>query len=141
MGWRLGFLGNSAPYPADVNLIVQISILFLLFAGAYLAKVSEFKLHGRFMISLIAIQFGAVFLWMVPSLIINLGALGSGGVGTAVTLLHVFAGTFALALVVAAATHWMENQLKWTMRVAFSAWVLVAILGIAFYAHYYLSII
>lgn len=137
----MGFFGNSAPYAADLNLAVQIAVLGLLLVGVSLAKASEFKIHGRFMISLIAIQFGAVFLWMAPSLIINLGALGSGGVGTGITLLHVFAGTLALALVVAAATHWVENQLKWTMRVAFSAWVLVAILGIAFYAHYYLGII
>ena len=137
----MGFFGNSAPYAADLNLAVQIAVLGLLLVGMSLAKASEFKIHGRFMMLLIAIQFGAVFLWMAPSLIINLGALGSGGVGTGITLLHVFAGTLALALVVAASTHWVENQLKWTMRVAFSAWVLVAILGIAFYAHYYLNII
>jgi len=137
----LGFLGNSAPYEADLNLVAQIFVLGLLFIGASLAKASEFKLHARIMISAIAIQFGAVFLWMVPPLIRNLGALGSGGTGTAITLLHVYFGTYALALTIAAVVHWKEIQLKWTMRAAFSAWLLVAILGIAFYAHYYLGIL
>lgn len=137
----MGLLGNSAPYPADVNLIVQLVVLGLLLGGASLAKVSAFKIHGRLMMSAIVIQFGAVFMWMVPSLIRNLGALGSGGVGTAITLLHVFAGTCAFALTIAAAAHWAVIQLRWTMRLAFSAWFLVAILGIAFYAHYYLGIL
>jgi len=78
---------------------------------------------------------------MLPSLIRNLGALGSGGAGTAITLLHVYFGIYAFALAIAAAVHWKEIQLKWTMRAAFTAWLLVAILGIAFYAHYYLGIL
>ena len=111
-------------------------------AGASLAKVSEFKLHGRLMLSAIAFQFGAVFLWMLPSLIRNIGALGSGGVGPAITLSHVYFGAYALCLAIAAARHWkLEMELKWTMRLIFSAWFLVAILGILFYVHYYLGIL
>jgi hypothetical protein len=92
-------------------------------AGASLAKVSEFKLHGRLMLSAIAFQFGAVFLWMLPSLIRNIGALGSGGVGPAITLSHVYFGAYALCLAIAAARHWkLEMELKWTMRLIFSAW-------------------
>jgi len=58
----LGFLGTSAPYEADLNLVAQVFVLGLLLIGASLAKASEFRLHGRIMISAIAIQFGAVFL-------------------------------------------------------------------------------
>ena len=138
----MGFLGNNAPYPADLNLIAQIIVLGLLLAGASLARVSEFKLHGRLMLSAIVFQFGAVFLWMVPSLITNIGALGSGGEGTAITLAHVYFGIFALCLAIAAARHWeLERALKWTMRLILSAWFLVAILGILFYVHYYVGII
>ena len=136
----MGFLGNSAADAADLNLILQLGILFLLLTGALLAKVSLFKAHGRFMISLIVFQFGAVFIWMLPSFLRNLGALGSSGIGTGVTLLHVFAGSFAFVPAISAAAHWTESQLKRTMRLAISAWFLVAILGIAFYAHYYLGI-
>lgn len=35
----------------------------------------------------------------------------------------------------------LEMELKWTMRLIFSAWFLIAVLGILFYAHYYLGII
>ena len=137
----MGFLGNVAPDAADLNLLAQLSVLFLLLVGVLLAKISLFKVHGRFMIALIAFQFFAVFVWMLPSLLRNLGALGSGGTGTGITLFHVFAGSIAFAFVIAAAAHFTNVQLKWTMRLALSAWFLVIILGIAFYAHYYLGII
>ena len=138
----MGFLGNSAPFQADLNLIAQIVVLALLLAGASLARFSEFKLHGSLMLSAIAFQFGAVFLWMLPSLIRNIGALGSGGAGTAITLAHVYFAAYALCLAIAAARHWkLEMELKWTMRLIFSAWFLVAILGILFYVHYYLGIL
>ena len=100
MRQRLGFLGNSAPYQADLNLIAQIVVLALPLAGASLARVSEFKLHGRLMLSAIAFQFGAVFLWMLPSLVRNIGALGSGGVGPAITLSHMYFGAYALCLAI-----------------------------------------
>jgi hypothetical protein len=89
-----------------LNLVAQTVVLGLLLAGAYLAKISEFKIHGRLMISATAFQFGAVFLWMLPSLLRNLGALGSGGVGTAITLSHFLFGIYTLALTIAAAAHW-----------------------------------
>lgn len=137
----MGFISSIAPLSADLNLLAQIIVLGLLLAGAILAKSSEFKIHGWIMISAIAFQFVAVFLWMLPSLILNLGALGSGGVGTAITLMHFLLGTFTLALTLAAAFHLrLERELKWTMRLAFSAWLLVVMLGILFYAHYYLSV-
>jgi uncharacterized membrane protein YozB (DUF420 family) len=137
----LGFISSIAPFSADLNFLAQIIVLGLLLAGAILAKSSEFKIHGWIMISAIAFQFVAVFSWMLPSLILNFGALGSGGVGTAITLAHFIFGTFTLVLALAAAFHLrLERELKWTMRLAFSAWLLVAILGILFYAHYYLSV-
>jgi len=138
---QLGFLTSASPFAADLNLLAQIIVLGILLAGAVMAKSSEFKIHGRIMIAAMVFQFVAVFSWMLPSLIINFGALGSGGVGTAITLAHFFFGTFTLALTVSAAFHWkLEKELKWTMRLAFSAWLLVALLGILFYAHYYLGI-
>jgi hypothetical protein len=138
----LVFIASNSPFAADLNLIAQLVVLALLLAGAILAKSSEFKIHGRVMIAAIFFQFAAVFSWMLPSLIINLGALGSGGVGTAITMMHFLSGTFTFALAAAAAFHLkLERELKWTMRLAFSAWVLVAILGILFFAHYYLNLI
>jgi uncharacterized membrane protein YozB (DUF420 family) len=138
----LGFLGNSAPYPADLNLVAQIVVLSLLLAGASLARVSEFRLHGRLMLTAIGFQFVAVFSWMLPSLLRNIGALSSGGTGPTITLVHVYFGAYALCFAIAAARHWkLEKELKWTMRLIFSAWVLVAILGILFYVHYYLGIL
>jgi hypothetical protein len=125
-----------------LNVIAQIVVLGLLLAGASLARVSEFKLHGRLMLSAIGFQFVAVFSWMLPSVLRNIGALASGGVGPAITLMHVYFGAYALCFAIAAARHWkLEKELKWTMRLIFSAWILVAILGMLFYVHYYLGLL
>jgi hypothetical protein len=138
----LGFLENSVPYPADVNPIAQIVALSLLLIGAYFTIIPRFRIHGRVMMSAILIELGTFTLWMAPFLIVNFGALGSGGICPAITVLHVFAGIAATTLAISAAAHWaaISPQLKWTMRAAFLAWVVTAVLGISFYAHYYLHI-
>lgn len=136
----LAFLGSQAPYAADLNLIVQTITLCLLLAGAYLARRARPKLHGRLMKSAVIIQFGALILWMGPSLLLNIGAFSSLGSGPLITVLHALGGIFTLALAVSAIYHRRIGplQLKWTMRSTFCVWALAAILGISFYAYYYL---
>lgn len=137
---RLSFLGNSAPYAADLNLIVQIAVLSLLLAGVYFVRASKLKTHDRLMKSAVIIQFGALILWMAPSLLLNIGALRASTLGPVITALHVLGGVLALALAISAIGHRTIGplQLKWTMWSTFSVWTSTAILGIAFYAYYYL---
>lgn len=136
----LAFLGSQVPYAADLNLIAQAVTIFLLVAGAFLARTARLRLHARLMRLAIMIQIGALILWMGPSLLLNIGAFGSLGFGPFITALHVLSGVLALMLAISAAYHRRIGswQLKWTMRSAFFLWVLAVIIGISFYAYYYL---
>ena len=136
----MGFLGNHAPYPADINLIAQMAAYSLLLAGAYLARASRLRAHNLFMKAAIVVQFGALIFWMGPSLFVNIGAFRVFGAGPFITALHVFGGLSAVALAITAARHRTLGtlQLRWTMRATFLAWTLTVILGLAFYAYYYL---
>ena len=136
---RLGFLGNQASNAADLNLIVQIVTLLLLLVGAYFARTGRRKDHGRLMRSALVIQFGALILWMGPSLVLNIGALTRFTFGPVVTVFHAFGGILALALAISASYHRRIGslQLKWTMRSTFAVWASAAILGIGFYVYYY----
>ena len=136
----MGFLGNHAPYAADLNLLLQIIVLSMLLAGAYFARASKLKTHSRIMKSALIIQLSALILWMGPSLVLNIEAFGSFTSGPVITTLHALGGVLALALAITASYHRRIGslQLKWTMRSAFIVWISTAVLGIGFYAYYYL---
>jgi hypothetical protein len=135
----LGFLGNQAPYAADLNLVAQIVVLCMLLAGVYFVRTSKLRTHSRLAKLAVLVQFGALVLWMGPSLVLNIRALRSFGPGSVITALHVLAGIFALALAISAIYHRRIGslQLKWTMRSAFMLWTSTALLGIGLYAYYY----
>jgi len=90
--------------------------------------------------SAIIIESGALIIWMGPSLILNIEGLRSFTPGVLVTVLHAFGGVFALILAISAVYHRTLGslQLKWTMWLTFLVWALTAVLGISFYAYYYL---
>ena len=136
----MGFLGNHAPYAADLNLVAQIVVLSMLLAGVYFVRASKLKTHSRIMKSALIIQLSALILWMGPSLVLNIEAFGSFTSGPVITALHALGGVLALALAISASYHRKIGslQLKWTMRSAFIVWISTAVLGIGFYAYYYL---
>jgi hypothetical protein len=90
--------------------------------------------------SAVITQLGALILWMGPSLVLNIEAFRSFTAGPIITALHVLGGISALALAISASYHRAIGslQLKWTMRSAFIVWTLTVVLGIGFYAYYYL---
>jgi len=136
----LGFLGNTAPNAADVNLIAQLTALFVLLIGAYFARRAKFRAHGLLMEMAIAIQLGAIALWMIPSLLINIGAFGTLGFGPLITVWHIFAGFLALTLAMNAIFHkeLFSSQLRTTMRSTFLIWTSAILLGTGFYTYYYI---
>jgi uncharacterized membrane protein YozB (DUF420 family) len=136
----LGFFGGHAPYAADLNVIAQAISFCLLFAGVYFIRAGKLKTHSRLMKSAIIIEFGALIIWMGPSLLLNIEAFRTFTPGTLVTALHAFGGVSALTLAICAAYHKRLGsfQLKWTMLSTFLVWALAALLGISFYVYYYL---
>jgi len=137
----LSFLRGPAPGAADANLIIQIVTLCLLSAGAYYARASRFKTHNLLMKSVMIIQFGTLISWMGPSLVLNIGALGTFGSGPLITVLHAFSGLSALAFAVSAAFHRpiISPKLGQTMRATFVIWAVSALFGFIFYVYYYLA--
>lgn len=136
----MGLLGTNAPLAADVNLIVQIIALSLLLVGFYFVRKRKLRRHSRLMKTAIIAQFGALIVWMGPSLILNIGAFASLGFGQLVTGLHAVGGAIALTLAIGAAFHrsLISRRLRHTMRATFIVWGFAAVLGIAFYVYYYL---
>jgi uncharacterized membrane protein YozB (DUF420 family) len=136
----LGFFGGRAPYAADLNLIVQAISFCLLSAGVYFVRAGKLNTHSRIMKSAIIIEFGALIIWMGPSLLLNIEAFRTFTSGTLVTALHALCGVSALTLAIGAAYHKRLGsfQLKWTMLLTFLVWALAAVLGISFYVYYYL---
>lgn len=137
----MSFLGSQAPNAADLNVIAQAISFCLLLAGVYFVKAAKLKTHSRLMKSAIIIEFGALIIWMGPSLLVNIEALRTFTPGTLVTVLHAFSGVIALILAISAVYHRTLGsfQLKWTMWSTFLVWALTAVLGISFYAYYYLA--
>ncbi len=137
---RLGFLGSQAPHIADFNMIAQLLAFCLLLTGVYFAREAKLKTHGRLMKSAIFVELGALVIWMGPSLFLNIGVFRTFTLGTVVTALHVFGGVLGVVLAISAVYHKTVGsfQLRWTMWSTLLVWAFTAVLGISFYAYYYL---
>ena len=62
-----GFLGSGAPFSADLNLVVQVTMGGALIAGAYLAKRRRYKAHAVCQTSVLVLNLGMIGLLMWPS--------------------------------------------------------------------------
>lgn len=136
----MDILGDSALGAADVNIIFQTAVLVVLAFGVQRVRIGKLEHHGRLMKSAMIAQFGAIVLWMSPSLLLNLSALTELGPGQLITILHVFSATIASALAAMAAFHRnvITRSLRWTMWATLSTWAIAAALGFAFYTYYFL---
>ncbi len=131
---------ESIPLGAHLNLVIQLTVLILLIAGARLAKAGRLDNHGRMMRIAIVMQFASLIIWMGPSLALNITVLGTIGLGPLVTILHVIMGYAALFLAISSALHKkVIFDLKWTMRATFLVWTAAALFGVGFYVYYLLG--
>lgn len=142
-----GFLGTAASVQADINLILQITILILLLVGRRLAKNKKLLVHGRTMGVLLVLHTAAILMIMIPSFLANRGALGQiSDPRVIVTWIHAVLGSSAEVLGVFLVSKWgFQSKAVKTcvtrkkyMNPTFALWGLSAILGIAFYVVYYL---
>jgi uncharacterized membrane protein YozB (DUF420 family) len=143
----LGFLGTEAGMQYDANLILQIAVLVLLVIGRRLAKNKKLLTHGRAMGTLLILHTIAILLVMIPSFLINFGSLRNiSDPRVIITWIHIILGTSAEALGVFLVSKWRFQPKSVAacvkrghlMKSTFTLWALSAILGIAFYAVYYL---
>ena len=143
----MGILGTSASTVSDINLIVQIIIIALLAEGWIISRdKKKIRLHGQLMVTAVLINAAAIALVMLPSLILNFGAITSDplGPGPLITIAHSTIG--AAAWLLGAYLSWVWGlkpatvecfKRKGLMRPVTYLWLFAAILGVGFYVYYY----
>lgn len=62
-----GFLGTSAPFQADLNLVIQIIMAAALIAGSLLAKCKHYTAHGICQTTVLLLNLLMIGLVMWPS--------------------------------------------------------------------------
>ena len=140
-----GFLGQGAPWGADLNLLLQIAVGVLLLAGFGLARRGRHGVHGICQSAGFVLAVVMTILWMIPAFhAIHADALGRGVVNrvTIAVAAHVVVGTAALLVgawvVLVAGTPLVPARLRFSnykpwMRTLLALWWLAIILGLAVY--------
>ncbi len=144
----MGFLGTRASFIADVNLITQLVIIVLLVAGwRMMSDKKKARQHGQLMVLAVIMNGLTIAGVMVPSLIINFGAItiNPTGVGPLDTMFHSIIGTIAwlygayLSFVWGLKPATVECfKRKRAMKPVFYVWLAAAVLGVLFYINYYI---
>ncbi len=138
-----GFLGTSASWAADLNLIVQIVLLLVLFAGRVQAKRRNLTVHHNWMTAIVTVNavmiiaiMNPAFFRLLPSAVRNPNAPE-----LVLPWPHALVGGLA-ELMGLYAVLWMRMDLpellrmrniKWFMRISFLLWALALVGGIVLY--------
>lgn len=146
-----GFLGNGAPFSADLNLVLQLAMGAALIGGFLLARRRRFRAHMYCQACVVLLNLVLIAVIMAPSFH---GQIQSGipsKLGTAfvgVTTLHAALGLIAellgLYVVLVAATglippRFRFHHFKPWMRTTIVLWWLVVMVGIVTYYEWYLA--
>ncbi len=135
----MSILGTKAPLMYDLNLVFQIVIMVILFAGAYYARRRrDFKLHGGVM------EVSIVFV-MAPRLFGALSYLVSTlvQVPTELAVVHPVLGGLAEILGVIAVVRLrpcgskMGTSTRTLMRTTIVIWTLAFLFGLSVYVAFY----
>jgi len=136
-----GLLGTRASIASDLNLLLQIIILIILFVGAKFAKEktqSSLQKHGRIMTFAVILNAIAIFLVMGPSFVTNFGAVltESSTIGFPLTLIHALLGSVA-EILGAVFIFKKFGKVRMWMRLTMAVWLMALALGMIFYVQYY----
>lgn len=142
----MSILGTRAELVYDLNLLLQILIILVLFSGAYFAKMkANYRIHGKTMTSAIVLNAISIMLVMGPRLVDSLGFLTSTitELRTQVAVLHATLGVtaeilgIAAVLVLSPCGSKMGTNVKYLMRTTFAIWALAFLLGASVYLAFY----
>lgn len=143
--FRDGFLGQGAPWGADLNLLLQVAVGILLLVGMGLARSGRYGAHGICQSAGFVLAVAMTVFWMMPAFhAIHADALGRGVVNrvTIAVAAHVVVGTLALLVgawvVLVAGTPLVPERLRFSdykpwMRTLLILWWAALILGVAIY--------
>jgi len=143
-----GIFGTKASLISDLNLILQIIILFVLLVSVTFKKRGNFKMHGSLMGLAVVLNAISFFLVMGPSFAGSAGFIQRefSSVGVLTVLAHALTGALAEILGIWVVGEWLLHSMetkacvkrKKVMRGIVSLWFVAIILGIAVYVIYYL---
>jgi uncharacterized membrane protein YozB (DUF420 family) len=139
-----GFLGRPSTFGADLNLLIQIAVGVLLFAGFLLARRAKYTMHGVFQSIALVTTLAMTAIWMAPAYHANYGPgiFTLGNRVSSAAAAHVITGTIALVLgiyvVLVAGTPLIPKALRFSnykvwMRTLISLWWLALLLGVLTY--------
>jgi uncharacterized membrane protein YozB (DUF420 family) len=144
-----GFLGTTAPFYADVVLILEIGMGLALLAGALLARMRKFRAHACCQSMVVLVNFVIILAVMIPSFRNHVSPripLRLGRPYYALATAHAAAGTVAecagLYILLAAGTKVLPEKLRITryklwMRCELALWWATLLLGLATYGRWY----
>ena len=146
-----GFFGTSAPFAADVNLIVQLAIGGALIAGVILAKRKRYRAHGACQTTVLLLNLWMIGFEMWPSFQLQVIPHVPKVLHTAyytIAAVHAALGAAAellgIYIVLVAATKLVPPSLRFThwkrwMRIELAVWLLALALGIGTYYEWYVA--
>ena len=146
-----GFLGTSAPFDADLNLIVQIIMAVALIAGSLLAKRKSYKAHGICQTTVLLLNLVMIGLIMWPKFeqqieprLPKVFHKPYYAITTIHALLGATAELFGLYIVMVAGTQVLPEWLRFTnwkrwMRAELVLWSAVFATGMGTYYLWYIA--
>lgn len=125
--------------------MIQIAVLFLLLIGYKFVREGKLRRHGLTMSAAVILHVAFILLVMVPSFVTFFGALADvTSPGVIITWIHVLTGIYATVVGIYLVSAWRFQsestcmRRKNRMKPLLVLWTIALILGIAFYAYYYL---
>lgn len=139
-----GFLGRPSTFGADLNLLIQLALGLLLFAGLLLARRARYGMHGLCQSVALVATLVMTTIWMLPAYHNNYGPVifKLGNRVNVAAAAHVVIGTIALLVgiyvVLVAGTPIVPRALRFSnykawMRTLISVWWLALLLGVLTY--------
>jgi len=146
-----GFLGSGAPFSADLNLVVQVTMGAALIVGARLAKKGRYKAHAVCQTSVLLLNLATIGLVMWPSFQQQVAPASAKAFHKwyyQAAIIHAVLGTIAevlgIYIVIVAGTKILPKRLqftrwKWWMRTELVLWMIVLVSGFGTYCAWYLA--
>jgi uncharacterized membrane protein YozB (DUF420 family) len=146
-----GFLGSGAPFSADLNLVVQVTMGGALMAGMWLAKKRCYRAHAVCQTGVLLLNLGMIGLVMWPSFQQQVRPASAKAFHKwyyQAAIIHAVLGTIAevlgIYIVAVAGTKIIPRRLrftnwKWWMRTELVLWMIVLMSGFGTYCAWYLA--
>jgi uncharacterized membrane protein YozB (DUF420 family) len=146
-----GFLGSGAPFSADLNLVVQVTMGGTLIAGTCLARKRRYKAHAVCQTSVLVLNLGMIGLLMWPSFLQQVKPAPARAFHKwyyQAAIIHAVLGTIAevvgIYIAAVAGTKLIPQRFqftswKWWMRAELVLWMVVLVSGFGTYCAWYLA--